>query len=242
MQSVYRDLAPSGTLRAAINFGNSLVAHRDPASGEPRGIAVDLLVELTRRLSVPYSVLPFDGVLGILEAASAGTWDVAFLAIDPVRAQRLSFTSAYLAFEGTYAVRDNSANRTIFDLDREGVRIAVAEGATYDLHLTRTLRHAQLVRCRTFTTALDLFLSEGLDAVAGLKQALAAFAHEHHGLHLIEGRFAAIEHAMAVPKERSAGLRYLQAFLQDMKASGQIASLLEGPADTGVAAPASGPH
>ena len=81
MQAVYRDLVPSGTLRAAINFGNALVAHREGVGGEPRGLAVDLVNELARRLSVPSSVLEFDGVVGILEAGMVSTWDLAFLAI-----------------------------------------------------------------------------------------------------------------------------------------------------------------
>jgi polar amino acid transport system substrate-binding protein len=238
MQAVHRDLVPGGTLRAAINFGNALVAQREAGSGEPRGLAVDLANELARRLSVSTSLLEFDGVVGILEAAAASRWDVAFLAIDPVHTQSFDFTRPYVVFEGTYLVHDDSPNRTVLDLDREGVRIAVSQGATYDRYLTRTLRHAQLVRSPTFKRALELFLSERLDAVAGLKQPLADFAKAHDGLHVIDGRFAAIEHAIAVPKGHSAGLRYLKAFIEEMKASGRVASSLERTAD--VADPAYG--
>ena len=236
MEAVQRDLVPGGTLRAAINFANALVARHD--GGEPRGLAVDLANELARRLSVPASLLEFDGVVGILQAAAASGWDVAFLAIDPVHAQSFDFSPPYVVFEGTYMVRDDSPNRTALDLDRDGVRIAVSQGATYDRYLTRTVRHAQLVRCPTFNGALELFLSEKLDAVAGLKQPLAAFANTHGGLHVIDGRFAAIEHAIAVPKGHSAGLRYLKAFIEEMKSSGRVAASLERAAK--VADPVSG--
>ena len=182
MQAVYRDLVPSGTLRAAINFGNVLVAYREGVGGEPRGLAVDLVNELARRLSVPSSILEFDGVVGILEAGMDRTWDLAFLAIDPVRLQRFDFTPPYVVFEGSFVVRDNSPNRTVLDLDRESVRIAVTEGATYDLSLTRTLRHAQLVRSPTFKRTLELFLSEGFDAVAGLKQAVGRLCQGEPGI------------------------------------------------------------
>ena len=242
MQAVYRDLVPSGTLRAAVNFGNALVAHREGAGGEPRGLAVDLVKELARRLSVPSSVLEFEGVAGILEAGLDSTWDVAFLAIDPVHSKRFDFTPPFVVFEGTYVVRDNSPNRTVLDLDREGVCIAVAQDATYDRYLTRTLRHAQLVRSPTFKRALELFLSEGFDAVAGLKQPLAAFATANRGLHVIDGRFAAIEQAIAVPKGRSAGVRYLKAFVEEMKASGRVAASLECTRDLDAAAAPAGPH
>ena len=231
MQAVYRDLVPSGTLRAAINFGNALVAHRESVGGEPRGLAVDLVNELARRLSVPSSVLEFDGVVSIMEAGMDSTWDLAFLAIDPVHSQRFDFTPPYVAFEGTYIVRDNSPNRTVLDLDREGVRISVTQDATYDRYLTRTLRHAQLVRSPTFKRAFELFLSEGFDAVAGLKQPLVAFAKANRGFHVIDGRFAAIEHAIAVPKGHSAGARYLKAFVEEMKASGRVAASLERTGD-----------
>ena len=228
MQAVYRELAPSGTLRAAINLNSGVVAPRAVAHAEPSGLAVDLANEVARRLSVPRSLLGLEGVVGIVEAGIAGAWDMAFLAIDPVHARSFAFTPPYIVFEGTYLVHDDSCNRSVLDLDREGVRIAVAQGATYDTYLTRTLRRARLVRLPTFKAALELFLSERLDAVAGLKHALAAFAMANDGLHVIDGRFAAIEHAIAVPKSHSAGLRYLKAFVDEMKAKGRV-----GPAHLG---------
>jgi polar amino acid transport system substrate-binding protein len=235
MEAVYRELAPSGTLRAAINLNSAVVESRAAGDAEPTGLAVDLANELGRRLSVPKSLLGLEGVSGIMEAGIAGSWDIAFLAIDPSHTQRFAFTPPYIAFEGTYLVHDGAANRTVLDLDREGVRIAVAEGATYDLHLTRTLRHARLVRSPTFKRALELFLSEGLDAVAGLKQALEPFATTNRGLHLIDGRFVAIEHAIAVPKGHSAGLRYLKAFVDEMKAKGRVGAAHLSRADHGTA-------
>jgi polar amino acid transport system substrate-binding protein len=222
MQAVYRELAPNGKLRAAVNLNSAVVSHRAVGNAQPTGLAIDLTNELGRRLSVPISLLGLEGVTGIVEAGIAGSWDIAFLAIDPAHSQRFAFTSPYIVFEGTYVVRDDSPNRNALDLDREGARIAVAEGATYDLYLTRTLRHARIVRLPTFKLALETFLSDELDAVAGLKQALAAFAAANGGLRLIEGRFAAIEHAIALPKGHSAGLRYLKAFVDEMKAKGRV--------------------
>src|SRR5437763_16996714 len=226
MLAVSRDLAPGGTLRAALNFGNSVVVKRDGPDGEPSGLAVDLADELARRLAVPRTLFGFDGAAGI-EAGLARDWDVAFLTVELARARSLDCTAPYVVLESTYLVRDDSPFRTVLDLDREGVRIAVSQGGFYDLHLTRTLKHAQLVRAPRFPGAVDRFLSERLEAVAGLRQPLAAIAQSNVGLHVIEGRFAAAEQAIAVHKGRTAGLRYLNAFLEQMKASGRIAAALQ---------------
>ena len=235
MQAVYRDLAPGGTLRAAVNHGNPVLVQRDAATGELRGLAVDLVEELAERLSVPASLLDYNGAVSVLEAGMAGAWDVAFLAIDPVRAQHLDFTPPFVVLEGTYVVHGASPYHTVLDLDRAGVRIAVGRGTVYDVHLTRGLKHAGLIRTPTSTEALERFLAEGLDAVAGLKQRLAVFTRANAGLRVIEGRFAPIEQAIAVQKGRIAGLRYLKAYVEEMKASRRIAAALQGIPDLGAA-------
>jgi polar amino acid transport system substrate-binding protein len=227
MQAVYRELAPEGTLRVALNLGNVVLNWRDAASGEPRGLAVDLADELARRLSRPRRLLEFDGAGRVVEAGFAGAWDLAFLSIDPGRAQHFDFTAPYVVLESTYLVRDGSPYRTPHDLDRVGVRIAVGQGGFYDLHLARTLHHATVRRAPTSRDAVELFHAEGLDAVAGLRQPMAAAAQAGRGLHVLEGRFAAVEQAIAVPKGRSAGLRYLNAFVEQMKVSGLPAATLQ---------------
>jgi polar amino acid transport system substrate-binding protein len=126
-----------------------------------------------------------------------------------------------MVLESTYLVREGAAFRSALDIDREGVCIAVAKGGFYDLRLARTLQRAQLVRCETFSVACEAFLRERLDAVAGLRQPLAAFCAARPGLRMLEGRFAAVEQGIALHKGRSAGLRYLNAFLAQMKSSGK---------------------
>jgi polar amino acid transport system substrate-binding protein len=217
MQAVYRDLAPSGTLRAAISYSNVSVVQKDAAGGEPKGLAIDTIDELARRLGRPRVIVTFDGAAAIVEAVTAGQWDLAFLAFDRARTERLDFTRPYVVLEGSLLVRDGSAHRTALDLDRPGMRIAVAEGSFHDLHLSRTLQHAQLMRSPSFDRAVEHFLADGLDAMAGMRQPLADISAARGGLHLIEGRYAAVEQAIAVPKGRSAGLRYLNAYVNEMR-------------------------
>jgi len=232
-----QELAPQGMLRAAINFGNPVLAQKNPESDEPCGVSVDLARELAKRLSVPIQLVLFDAAGKVFEAAQSNSWDVAFLALDPVRAAEILFTAPYVLIEGTYIVRDASAFHTIEDFDRTGVRIAVAKGAAYDLFLTRTIKHAELVRHETSAGAMELFLYAGLEAAAGIKQPLVEFARTHPGLRVIDGRFVSIEQAMGTPKGRPAAREFLQSFIEEMKGSGFVASALErsGQLGAGVA-------
>ena len=151
-------LAPTGTLRAAINYGNGVLAQRDPSSGELRGVSVDLSRELGRRLGVPVQLVPFDAAGKVADAARTGAWDIAFVAIDPARARDISFSPPYVVIEGGYMVPAGSHLRTIEDVDRDGVRLAVGNKSAYDLYLSRTLKHAKLVRAPTSPEAPGLFL------------------------------------------------------------------------------------
>ena len=229
-------------LRAAINLGNPVLARSNPAGIEPTGASVDLARELGRRLGVPVALVIFDAAASVLAAIESSAWDVAFLAVDPARAAAILFTAPYAIIEATYLVRDDSPLHAIEHFDRPGMRIAVGKGAAYDLYLTRTLKEAELVRSDTSTGAVELFLAAGLEAAAGVKRALLDYAGTHPGLRVIDGRFTAIEQAMATPTGRPAARAYLQAFVEDAKRSGFVAAALErsGQHDARVAPPQAG--
>lgn len=235
-----RELAPAGHLRAAINFGNSVLAQRDPSGGPPRGVSGDLARELARRLGVGIDYVTFDAAGKVFEALKHGLWDVAFLAVDPVRASGIAFTAPYVVIEGVYLVPNDSPLQTVDDVDRDGIRIAVAKGSAYDLHLSRAIKHATLVREPSGPEALDLFLRDRLEAAAGVRQPVAAFARAHPDTRVIPQRFMAIEQAVGTVKGRDAGISYLRAFVEEMKASGFVARALaaSGQGDAAVAPPA----
>ncbi|HMA74860.1 MAG TPA: ABC transporter substrate-binding protein [Xanthobacteraceae bacterium] len=234
------ELAPTGRLRAAINFGNAVLAQRDPAGGTPRGTSAELARELAGRLGVGIDYVTFDAAGKVFEALKAGLWDIAFLAIDPLRSAGIDFTAPYVVIEGTYLVPKDSPLHTIADVDRDGVRIAVAQGSAYDLYLTRTLQHAKLMRQPSGPEALEMFVSDRLEAAGGVRQPIVAFAQAHPDTRVIPGRFMAIEQAMGTVKGREAGIAYLRKFIEEMKASGFVAQALKasGQADAAVAPPA----
>jgi polar amino acid transport system substrate-binding protein len=226
---VVKDLAPSGKLRAAINLGNIVLAQGTPEA--PRGITVDLARELAKRLGVPLEMTTYDAAGKVFEALKAGSWDIAFLAIEPVRAAEIAFTAPYVLIEGNYMVPENSPLKTPADVDRAGIRIAVAKGSAYDLYLTRTLKSATLVRFQNGNEAMDAFVRDKLEVAAGVKQPIVLYAKSHPGLRVMEQRFMAIEQAMGTPKARYAGReaapKYLRAFVEEMKASGFVADALK---------------
>jgi len=229
-----KELAPSGTLRVGINLGNPVLAQGTPA--DPRGVTVDLARELSKRIDAPIAISTFDAAGKTFEALKAGKLDLIFLAIEPVRAAEIEFTPPYVLIEGVYLVPANSPLKTVADVDRAGVRIGVNKNSAYDLFLTRTLKHAELVRGES---GIKLFEQQKLEAAAGIRQPLTAYAKAHSEVRLIDGRFMEIRQAMGVPKGRLAGARYLRNFIEEMKASGFVADALRrsNQADATVAPP-----
>ena len=219
------ELGTTGKLRAAINFGNPILASRG-ANGEPQGVSVDLAREAARRLGLPIELVTFNSAGNVVEAVKGKQVDLAFVAIDPVRATDMEYTAPYVIIEGAYLVRNDSALQRNEEVDRTGTRVVVGRGSAYDLFLTRALKAATLVRARTSPTVTDLFLAERLEVAAGVKQQLEADAKRVGGVRLLPGRFMVIEQSMGVPKGRTAAQAWLSRFIEEMKGSGFVAAAL----------------
>jgi polar amino acid transport system substrate-binding protein len=232
--TVRADLAPTGKIRAGINYGNFILATKDKATGESRGVAVELLNELGRRLGVPVEIVAYDSVAVMGDAAPMGIWDVAFLGSDPVREKLMSFTAAYLEIEATYLVPASSPFQRATDVDRAGVRIAAPARANYELFLQRNLKRAQLVSTQSAEAAFDLLVAGKADALAGLTQGLSDLREKLPGARVVDGRFMAVQQSIAVPKGHEAGLAYLREVVEDAKASGLVARAIERTAAHGV--------
>jgi polar amino acid transport system substrate-binding protein len=220
------DLTPTGKLRVGINFGNAVLANRREG-GDPFGIAVDLARELERRLGVSIELINYDAAGRMADGAKAGAWDVAFLAADPDRAGEIIFTPPYLEIDTTYLVPAGSPLRTLADVDCDGVRIAVSAKSAYDLFLTRNLKRAQLVRAPGPQASVELFFSEKLDALAGIRPVLVEIALAEPGTRVMDGRFTAVQQAVGTPRGRDAAARYLREFVEDIKTSGFVAKTVE---------------
>lgn len=221
-------LAPGGTLRAAINFGNPILARRAPDKEQAEGVSVDLARELARRLGVDIELLTFNAAGAVVQALKDQQVDVAFVAIDPLRGQDVAYTAPYVVIEGAYLVRQDSPIRRNEDVDRPGVRVAVGPGSAYDLFLRRELKQASLVNAPGSAAVVEHFLAQHLEVAAGIRQPLEAEARRRPGLRVLPGRFMAIQQAMGTPRVRGeAGVAYLREFIEDMKASDFVAQALQ---------------
>ena len=221
-------LAPTGTLRAAINLSNFLLVTGRTAEGDPDGVSPDMARELAARLGVGIELLRYKSPGELADAADSGTCDVGNIGAEPARARSIAFTAAYCEIEATYLVPPGSTIQSVEEVDQPGKRIACAARSAYGLWLERNLQHAELVQVSTLDDSFQLFVDQGLDALAGLLPRLITDVERLPGARILEGRFTAVQQAMGTPKGRDdAGFEYLQAFVEDAKASGFVAGLIE---------------
>jgi len=226
-QSLITAFAPTGTLRACINLGNPILANRNPATGEPVGVSVDLARGLAGRLGVGLALVVFDTAGKSVEAVTANQADIGFFAIDPLRGEGIAFTAAYVLIEGAYLVRADSPLQSNEEVDRAGHRVVVGKSSAYDLHLTRELKQAEIIRAPSSQAVVDTFVESGAQVAAGVKQQLQADAARIPGLRLLPGRFMVIQQAMGTPRSRGeAAHAFLRQYVEEIKASGFVAQAL----------------
>jgi polar amino acid transport system substrate-binding protein len=232
--AVRSELAPTGKLRIGLNHGNFLLVTRGSSATEPRGVASDIGRELGRRVGVPVEFIKFDTAGKLGDGVKSGAWDVAFLGAEPQRAAEIAFTAAYLEIPATYIVPAGSPIHSVADVDREGVRIAVTEQSAYGLYLSRNVKHARLVLTKSGDAAVEAFVNDKLEALAGLRPALLTDVQKFPGARVLDGQFTAVQQAIGTSKSREAAARYLRAFVEDVKASGLVAEAISRNAVQGV--------
>ena len=230
---IVTDLAPTGVMRTALNLGNPVLVQGTAAA--PRGVTVDIANEIAARLGVVAEFRCFGAARESFEATVAGQADICFLAIEPARAAEIAFTAPYVLIEGVYVVPRESPLVTVADVDAEGIRIGVKHGSAYDLFLTRTLRHATVVRG---TEGTEAFAAANLDVAAGVREPMTEFVAAHPQYRLIEGRFMEIPQAVGTLKaKRQETTRFLHGLVEELKATGMVADALRRSGQTAPVAP-----
>ena len=225
--SLVQQFAPTGVLRASLNMGNPVLAHSRTASEKPAGVSIDLARELARELGVPASLLQFDTAARSVEALGSGEADVGFMAIDPLRANSIQFSAAYVQIEGVYLVPQGSPISANEQVDQPGTTIVIGAGSAYALYLARAIKHAPLLQVPTSEKVVDAMLEGGHPVAAGVRQQMEADAKRVGGVRVLDGRFMVINQAMAMPRDRSAEAHaYLADFVERMKRSGFVGEAL----------------
>ncbi|GAC1616598.1 MAG: transporter substrate-binding domain-containing protein [Candidatus Dormibacteraceae bacterium] len=205
--AVLAALAPTGRLRVALNTGNPVLATKDPATGQFRGIAADLGQALAAQLGVPFVGVEYPTIPAIMQGLKAVEWDVAFLAPDPSRAADLDFSPPYMLVPNTYAVPAGSDIRSVTSVDRPGVRVGVMKGFANDLYLSQHLKQAQIIRADSAAAMFGLLTAGKIDAASNSRDALLAFAGQTPGFRILDDSYQNVAHAAALPKGRPEGGR-----------------------------------
>ena len=224
---IISDLAPTGVLRAGINLSNFLLVTKVNSTGDPEGVAPDLAGEVAMRLGVSVKYVTFKSPGELADAIDKDVWDIGLIGAEPQRAETIAFTSAYAEIEATYLVPSGSRLKAIADVDSEGVRIAVTARSAYGLWLDRNIKHAELIRSDTLDSAYEEFVTAKLSALAGLRPRLLSDLGKLPGSRILDGRFMSVQQAIGTSRKNPAGAAFLRDFVEEAKASGLVARLIE---------------
>lgn len=232
-QDALSELTVPATLRVGINLGNILLVTGTSPNGDPEGVAPDMAAAVAERLGVAVSYVTYDTPGEVADAVERDEWDIGLIAVEPKRAEKIAFCDAYVEIEATYLVPEGSPLQSIEDVDQPGVRIAVSDRAAYDLYLTRTLKHGELHRAKGLPGAFRLFVTEKLDALAGLVPALKENSKSLPGSRVLDGRYTTVRQAMGTKPESTALKAFVEQVIAESKASGLVAELIDKHGVTG---------
>jgi polar amino acid transport system substrate-binding protein len=209
------DIVQAGKIRVGVGLAAAHWATKDSATGEARGVAVDLARALGARLGVPVLIVEYPSPPKVLEGAKDGSWDVGFLGVDPARAVVVDFSSPYLQIDANYVVPAGSAIRNSAEVDQAGVRIAVTRNSVEDFTLTKAITRAQLVRMEATSAGPDTLRAGNAEVWAAPRPSLVQFLDRLPGARILDDRFHATFAAIAVPKGSAARLAYVNEFVAE---------------------------
>jgi polar amino acid transport system substrate-binding protein len=223
------DLARSGAIRLALFLPQY---DKNPVTGELRGlgvgyVAIEIARALAERLGIAMHVVQLPTPPTAIECIKTGSCDMAFLGIEPSRTALMDFSPAVVQFDYTYLVPAGSALRSAADADRPGTRVAVVRGHASTMALTRMVKHAELVGSDLPDTAFELLRAGEVAAFAAPREPLLEYAAKLPGSLVLEDRFGVNNVGIAIMKGRTERLSYIREFVDNAKASGLIARMID---------------
>jgi len=220
MDNPLQSLVKNGVLRVAVNTGNRALVQM--VDGRLQGVAPALAQRLSNQLGATMEPVIYDGAGKVFNDAAANIWDIAFLAIDAMRAEKVSFTRPYFTIEATFATRKTSGVKKIEDADREGVTVLTSVGSAYDMYLTTHLKHAIHDRFGTPPESFAAFEAGRGDVVAGVRASLEGFFHNDPTITILTGVLTKVEQAMVLPGAENPLVDALDAFVAEAIADGFV--------------------
>ncbi len=221
--AVRAELVPTGKLRVGLILSNQVLVTKDPENGALRGVTISIGEALAKRLGVPFESVGYANPAALVKSFGANEWDIAFLAFDPARAQQVDFSPPYMEVDNTYLVMPKSRITAVELADQTSSTIAVPQGSAPDLILSRTLKAAKLIRIPGGESEAIAALKSGkADAYAENAHMLSLYSDKLPGSQVLGGRYAVIQHAIAIPKGKMAASNYVKIFVEEAKADGTI--------------------
>ncbi|HEX7926895.1 MAG TPA: transporter substrate-binding domain-containing protein [bacterium] len=231
-----RRVAPTGKLRVNLIGSNAILIAKG-ADGRYQGIAVLVGERLAKQLGVPLAMEPSASPAAYAESLSKDTWDIVLSGRDPLRAEHVVFSEPYLEIESLFLARPGVDVANAEQVDRAGLRIVVAKGGSQDNYLTRTLKHATLIRAADASAAAKEELPSGrADVFGGTGPGAYAMAAGYPGAKILAGRFSVVEQSIGLPRKHADALPVINAFVADLKRSGVVAAELQRMGMQGVRA------
>ena len=219
-------LAPKGELRAALIVSNPVLVTRG-SDGQLGGVSVELARSLATKLGVSIRLIPYENPARYNESLGKDEWDVGLAARDPSRGEHLAFSDVFMEVDNGYVARPGLSLKTADEVDRAGIKIAVAQGSAPDGFLTRTIKNAEIVRIPGGLAPAREVLSAGRADVYGENVHLASrIAAELPGALVLDGRFNLVQMSIAVPKDNAATLPMLNEFVREAKRDGLVTRLI----------------
>ncbi len=226
---------PTGRLRAAMNFSNTVISKRDRGDGEPGGVTAALARELAQRLGAELIFIDCDSPGAVVDAIGSGEVDICFLAVEPARREVIDFTAPYVLIESNYVARADGPFRTAADVDRDGVTVVTRARAAYDLYLSRNLKAAKVLPIAD--GELDAFVAGQGDVASGIRPMLEDYFEGRPGYRILEPPFASVGQAMGLARGRGPAFAWLEAFVEELKASGFVEGALKAAGSRATVAP-----
>ena len=172
IRKVVKQLAPKGYIRAAINLSNFLLVTGKETNGDPQGVSPDMAKALANELNVDIKLISFNRPGELADAIQDDVWDIGNIANEPARAKSITFSLPYTTIESTFLIRNGCNIKTLLDVDKKGIKIAVAERSAYDLWLTQNIKNADLIRAKSIDESFLIFQENNYEVLAGLRPKL----------------------------------------------------------------------
>jgi len=223
---ILQQLAPKGYLRAAINLSNFLLVTGTDDKGNPEGVSPELAKALANELNLELKLIPFKRPGELADAVKDDVWDIGNIANESERAKSITFSYPYTLIESTFLVRESSKINLFQDVDKPGVRIAVAERSAYDLWLTENIKNAELIRAKSIDLSFKIFEDNSYEVLAGLKPRLIDDLKNTKNCKILPGAFTFIKQCIGSKPGNPEAEKFINNFIEKNIKNGFIESLL----------------